>query len=120
MKRFAMLTLALSTALFGQAALADTWTRSGPRMDVERTYTGSGSATVSRDFESGATSSRSTTCDGNPWLATCSTTLDVQTSGGNAYTLERNAAATRYRGGSVTTITGPSGNTYVSPRRWRR
>ena len=103
-----------------QAAQADTWSRTGPRMEVERNFDGSGSGTVSRDLQNGATASRSTSCNGNPWLVGCSSTIDLQTQSGDEYTVDRNTAAGRYRGGSVTSLTGPEGNTVVSPRRWRR
>ncbi len=89
-------------------------------MDVERSYDGSGSASVSRELQSGATSSRSTTCDANPRAVGCTTTMNLETRSGDAYTVERTAAGTAYRGGSVTTVTGPEGNTLIAPRRWRK
>ncbi len=119
MIRILALTLLLCTALGVNAALADSWSRSGPRMSVDRTYDGSGSGTVTRELQNGATASRSTSCSGTPWAAGCSSTVDVETRNGNEFSAERNAAATRFRGGSVTTVTGPQGNTVVAPRRWR-
>jgi len=118
--RASILTILICLGFSIQSASADTWSRSGPRMQVDRSYDGSGSGSVTRELQSGASTSRSTSCDGNPWAASCSSTLNVQSSSGEAYSVERNAAATRYRAGSVTTVTGPEGNTVVSPRRWRR
>ena len=115
-----ILTAILVFGFGAEAAQADTFSRSGPRMQVDRSFDGNGSATVSREFNNSATANRSTSCSGNGRAAGCSSSIDVQTQSGDAYSVERNSAATRYRAGTVTSVTGPEGNTVVSPRRWRR
>ena len=115
-----LLTSFLTIGFAAQSALADTSTRTGPRMTVERSYDGSGSGTVSRELQNGATVDRSTSCAGNPWLAGCSSSASVQSKSGEEYSIERDTLAGRHRGGAVTSVTGPEGNTVVSPRRWRR
>ena len=117
MSRITILTALLIAGFGVQTASAESWSRTGPRMQVERSFDGSGSGTVSRELQNGASSSRSTTCEGNPWGVGCTSALDFETQSGNTYSVERDAALGRYRGGSVTTVTGPEGNTFVAPRR---
>ncbi len=120
MTRLPIFTTLLTLGFAAQAAQADTFSRTGPRMQVERSYDGGGSGTVSRELQNGATASRSTSCDGNPWAVGCTSTIDLETQAGDEYSVERNAAASPYRAGSLTSVTGPDGNTVVLPRRWRR
>jgi hypothetical protein len=115
-----LLTSLLVVGFVAELATAETLTRTGPRMTVERIYNGSGSGTVSRELQNGATVDRSTSCAGYLWRAGCSSSANVQTQNGQEYSVERNTLAGRYRGRAVTSVTGSAGNTVVSPRRWRR
>jgi len=98
----------------------DTWTRSGPHMTVERSYDGSGSGTVLREFHNGARVNRTMTCDANPWLGGCNCTANIRTQDGQDYSVDRNSLTGPLRGRAKTSITGPEGSRVVSPRRWRR
>lgn len=112
-----LLTSLLVVGFVAEVATAETSTRTGPRMTVERSYNGSGSGTVSRELQNGAIVDRSTSCARKSWRAGCSSSANVQTQNGQEYSVERNALAGRYRGGTVTSVTGPEANTVVSPRR---
>jgi len=118
--RSLLLTLLLAVGLAGEAAKADTFTRTGLRMTVERSYKGSGSRTVSRELQNGATVVRSTSCASNPWLAGCSSSANIWAQSGQEYPIERNTLANWYRGGSISSIAGPVRNTLLPPRRWSR
>ena len=120
MTRSLLLTSLLAFSFAAEVATAETSTRTGPRMTVERSYDGSGSGTVSRELQNGATVDRSTSCAGNLRRAGCSSSASIRTQNGQDYSVERNTLAGRYRGGAVTSVTGSAGNTVVSPRRWRR
>ncbi len=115
-----LLTSLLVVGFTAEVATADTWTRTGPRMTVERSYNDSGSGTVSRELLNGATVDRSMSCASYRWRAGCSSSANVQIQNGQEFSVERNTLAGRYRGGAVTSVTGSAGNTVVSPRRWRR
>lgn len=120
MTRRLLLTSLLVVGFVAEVAIAETLTRTGPRMTVERNHNGSGFGAVSREFQNGATVDRSTSCAGYLWRAGCSSSANVQIQNGQEYSVERNTLAGRYRGGTVTSVTGPEANTVVSPRRWRR
>lgn len=115
-----LLTSLLALGFAAEVATAETSTRTSPRMTVERSYDGSGSGTVSREFQNGATVDRATSCAGNSWRAGCGSSANIQTQSGQEYSVERNTLAGRHRGGAVTSVTGSEGNTVVSPRRWHR
>jgi hypothetical protein len=77
-----------------------------------------GTASVSGQTERGGSWSRSTTCASG--RRGCSTGFSATGAGGRAIEGTRESVRGPVRGRSVTTITGPEGNTFVRPDRWRR
>ncbi|MDJ0624454.1 MAG: hypothetical protein QNJ17_15930 [Desulfocapsaceae bacterium] len=99
------------------AAYAESWSRSGPKGSVSRSID-DGTASVSRSGENGGTISRTTQCKDGSWG--CTSSFEATTQDGNSYSGTRETYRGPQRGRSVTTITGPEGNTLVRPNRWRR
>jgi hypothetical protein len=77
-----------------------------------------GTATVNRETARGRSLSRSTTCANGQWG--CSTDFSGTGAGGQTVEGSRSSARGPFRGRSVTSVTGPEGNTVIRPNRWRR
>ena len=77
-----------------------------------------GAATGTGQTERGGNWSRSTTCTNG--RRGCCTEFSATGAGARAIEGTRESVRGAVRGRSVTTITGPAGNTGVRPNRWRR
>ncbi len=102
-RRGALLGAVLMLGLAPQIALAADWSRS-----------------LTREGPAGGSITRSGSCEGSRWSATCARTLDVETRSGETYSADRTTEVTRVRPRGVTRIETGDETILVAPRRWRR
>jgi hypothetical protein len=106
--RYFSIMLVTALVLISSAAAAQNYSRS-----IE-----DGKVTVRVEGARGGEISRTANCANGSWG--CATEFSATGAGGNTIEGSRKSARGPFRGRSLTTVTGPKGNTAVRANRWRR